>query len=125
MLSAVDGRPVGSKLENNLALWNHVFTSRKEFIWYFVVLLSQHGQIAPLKQLDLQARAARPRNSKGEKIKTFQEKLQEVRDGVVLTEDQAGPFAPSRVVAELAAFIFPETPQFKKFATGGEIQPKQ
>jgi hypothetical protein len=125
MLSAIDGRPVGYNFENNLALWNHAFNYRKELVWYFAVLLSQYNQIPGIIELDRQARTVRPRNRKGERIETFQQKLQEVRNGAVLTENFAGPFSPSRHVAKLASFIFPATPQFKKFATTEIITPKQ
>lgn len=124
MLSAIDGKPVGYHFENNLALWNLAFNSRKELIWYFAVLLSQHDRLQSLRQHDAEAREQRPRNSKGKRIQTFQEKLEEVRDGAFLTQDDAGPFAPSGHVAKLAAFIFPETPQFVKLAATGIIKPK-
>lgn len=124
-LSAIDGKPLGYGFDNNLSLWNYAFKSRKDLIWYFAVLLSQHDQLSTLQSQDAKARFSRPRNSKGERIKTFQEKLQEVREGAVLTEDFEGPFAPAQHVANLAAFLFPMTPQFKKFATTGIVSPKR
>lgn len=110
MLSVVSGKPIGTNLRDILGVWNNVFQNWKGYAWYFCVLASQYQMLPSLRKQDEEARAKRPTNKKGQAIKTFDEKLQVVRDG------HNGDYKPSPQVASIAAFLFPDTPHFVRQA---------
>ncbi|MBJ6802774.1 DUF6035 family protein [Geomonas propionica] len=110
MLSVMSGKPVGTNLRDILGVWNNIFQNWKGYAWYFCVLASQYQMLPSLRKQDEEARAKRPTNKKGQAIKTFDEKLQVVRDG------HNGDYKPSPQVASIAAFLFPDTPHFVRQA---------
>jgi len=117
MQSAMTGQPHGTKLSDLSAVWNNVYQHWKDFTWYFCILASQYKTMSYLRIQDREARTKRPTNKKGERIKTLDEKLGIVKDGL------ADEYRPSPHLASIAAFLYPDTPRFAELAEGLEHDP--